>query len=130
MMIEIPAPPPILLSNTKLTLSQLQKLFTLEASLIPWYAYSLGYDMTDGDAWRNPKLFGEPGFSKGYGHPRSCHKIRLARDYNLFKDGQFLQETEDHRPVGEWWKSRSPYHTWGGDFNDGNHYSFTIDGMK
>lgn len=129
-MIELPDPPQILQSTVTIPLLKLQQLFTQEASLIPLYAASLGYDMTDGDAWRNPKVFGEPGFSKGYGHPRSCHKIRLARDYNLFKDGKFLDDTEDHRVIGEWWKSRSPYHTWGGDFNDGNHYSFTKDGMK
>lgn len=41
---------------------------------------------------------------------------------NIFKDGRLLQNTEDHRELGEWWESQGG--TWGGRFNDGNHYSW------
>jgi hypothetical protein len=68
------------------------------------------------------------GESKGYGKASSCHKIRLAIDLNLFKDGRFLSTTEDHRPLGEWWKSQGG--SWGGDFNDGNHYSLEHEGHR
>jgi len=92
-------------------------------------AYDLGYEITLGDAYRAPRLFGAVGEKKGYGHPKSCHKIRLAIDLNLFdKEGNFLTTTEDHRQLGEWWESVGG--TWGGRFNDANHYSLEENGMK
>ena len=40
------------------------------------------------------------------------------------KLGEYLVETEDHRFLGEFWESLDPMCTWGGRFQDGNHYSF------
>jgi hypothetical protein len=54
----------------------------------------------------------------------------LAIDLNLFKDSEFLEQSEDHRPLGEWWKKQHPDARWGGDFDDGNHYSFEHEGVK
>lgn len=64
----------------------------------------------------------------GYGHPRSAHKQKLAMDLNLFKDGRYLDTTEDHRILGEKWESMGG--TWGGRFNDGNHYSLEHLGVR
>jgi len=47
---------------------------------------------------------------------------RLAIDLNLFKDGEYLTDTEDHRFLGEFWESLGG--TWGGRWDDGNHYSW------
>lgn len=91
-------------------------------------AYSLGYEITLGDAYRDPRLHGELGVKKGYGHPKSAHKNRLAIDLNLFKDGKFLEGTEAHKDLGEWWESQGG--SWGGRFNDGNHYSLEHEGVK
>jgi hypothetical protein len=91
-------------------------------------AYDLGYEVTLGDAYRDPRLHGGIGLKKGYGHSKSCHKIRLAIDLNLFKDGVFLDKSDDHKVLGEWWESQGG--TWGGRFNDGNHYSLEHEGMK
>ena len=91
-------------------------------------AYELGFEVTLGDAYRDPRLHGNVGQKLGYGHPYSCHKMRLAIDLNLFKDGKFLTTTEDHRPLGEWWESVGG--TWGGRFDDANHYSFEWEGHK
>jgi hypothetical protein len=66
----------------------------------------------------------------GYGHPRSAHKFRLAIDLNLFRDGEFLQSSEDHRELGEWWERQHPMARWGGRFDDGNHYSLEYAGVK
>lgn len=126
----IPAPAPALLSRSPMTLGQMQRHFALEIAYLYLYIYSQGYEATKGDAFRDPKLHGEMGVKKGYGHPKSNHKIRLAEDINLFKDGKWLQNTADHAIFGEWWKARSPHHVWGGDFNDGNHYSFAWQGTK
>lgn len=95
--------------------------------LIEW-AYQNGYELTFGDAYRDPRLHGDVGVKKGYGKDISLHKSRLAVDFNLFKDGRFLQETEDHRPLGEYWESLGG--SWGGRFQDGNHYSLEHEGRK
>lgn len=84
-------------------------------------AEAMGFQVTLGDAYRDPRVFGAHGEKKGYGHPSSYHKLRLAIDLNLFKDGMFLSSTEDHQPLGEWWEAQGG--TWGGRFKDGNHYS-------
>lgn len=65
-----------------------------------------GFEVTLGDAYRDPRLHGEIGVKLGYGHPRSAHKNRLAIDLNLFKGGEFLSSS------------------------DGNHYSLEYAGMK
>ena len=58
----------------------------------------------------------------------SNHYVKLAADLNLFKNGEYLTETEQHRESGEKWETRHPMCRWGGRFNDGNHYSMWHDG--
>lgn len=109
----------------QVTLGQRQRLFArLIAEHVLWL-YEQGYEVTEGDSYRDPRLHGDFGVKKGYGAARSFHKIRLAKDLNLFKDSEYLATTEAHRLSGEKWKSRHPLCTWGGDFKspDGNHYS-------
>lgn len=113
-----------------MTLGEKQRLFArLVAGLID-QAIFLGYEVTFGDAYRDPRLHGQIGERKGYGHPKSAHKMRLAIDLNLFKDGKYLDKTSDHEPLGMWWETVHPLARWGGRFNDGNHYSFEHDGVK
>lgn len=113
-----------------MTLGQKQRLF---ASLVPRLidkAHELGYEVTLGDAFRDPRVHGEVGVKKGYGHARSAHKQKLAIDLNLFKGGKYLPNTEDHQKLGEFWESIHEDARWGGRFNDGNHYSFEHNGIK
>ena len=91
-------------------------------------ADELGYELTLGDAYRDPRLHGPMGTKLGYGHPKSCHKLRLAQDYNLFKDGEYLPATSDYEPLGLFWESLGG--TWGGRFRDGNHFSLEHEGVK
>lgn len=74
------------------------------------YAYAMGYTLTFGDA------YAKDGHKEG-----SLHYKRLAIDLNLFRDGKYLTKTEDHKILGEVWESMGG--SWGGRFNDGNHYS-------
>lgn len=114
---------------TLITLGSKQRAF---AKLLPRLidkAYELGFEVTLGDAYRDPRVFGSMGQRQGYGHPKSAHKVRLAIDLNLFKDGVFQTTTEAHRPLGEWWEQQHELARWGGRFDDGNHYSFTHDGV-
>jgi hypothetical protein len=85
-------------------------------SLLIQYADLIGYELTMGDAYRDPRV--------PYGHPNSFHKRRLAIDLNLFIDGEYQPSSEAHRPLGEFWEHIGG--TWGGrwDNPDGNHYSY------
>jgi hypothetical protein len=110
-----------------MTLGQKQRKFTrMVADLIVW-AYDQGYELTWGEAWRTPEQAALNAKS-GKGIANSLHGDRLAVDLNLFRDGQFLTTTEDHRPLGEYWESIGG--SWGGRFNDGNHYSLEHEGRK
>ena len=111
-----------------MTLRQKQSQFVKMLADLIDFATDYGYELTLGDAYRDPRLHGIVGERKGYGHPKSCHKLRLAIDLNLFKDGVFLSSTESHKPMGVYWESLGG--TWGGRFNDGNHYSIEHDGMR
>jgi hypothetical protein len=86
-------------------------------------AHALGFEVRGGDLFRDPRVFGAVGVKLGYGTASSCHKLKLAIDLNLFKDGNFLSATEDHKELGEWWEKQHELCRWGGRFQDGNHYS-------
>lgn len=111
----------------------LRKAQTDFARLVPRLidkAFELGYEVTLGDAYRDPRVHGALGVRKSYSHPKSAHKVRLAVDLNLFKDGEFCELTTDHQALGEWWEQQHPLARWGGRFDDGNHYSFEWNDVK
>jgi hypothetical protein len=113
------------------TLGEKQRRFVrLIGRLIEW-AYANGYELTFGDAYRTPAQ-AEANAAAGIGIAKSLHTQRLAVDFNLFREGVFLTASEDHRPLGEFWKSLAPDTRWGGDFSkpDGNHYSLEFEGRK
>lgn len=92
-------------------LREQQSAFVKKVALLILYAYEQGYELTFGDAYATT------------GHKiNSFHYKRLAIDLNLFKNGTFLQETKDHEILGRFWESIGG--SWGGKWNDGNHYSF------
>lgn len=91
-------------------------------------ATELGYEITFGDCFRDPRVFGAMGERRGYGNANSCHKLRLAIDMNLFIDGEFRTDTEAHRALGEWWERQGG--SWGGRFDDANHYSLEWNGVR
>ena len=98
-----------------MTLREKQSKFTwMVHRLIEW-AYANGYNLTFGDAYRDPRA------TFPYGSPASFHKKRLAQDFNLFKNGRYLSSTKSHKPLGEYWEKIGG--SWGGRWGDGNHYS-------
>lgn len=106
-----------------MTLRQKQSLFARMVALLILKAYELGYEVTLAWAYDPP--------DSGSGRsPGSLHRVRLAIDLNLFKDGRYLSTTEAHRQLGEWWEQQHPLARWGGRFNDGNHYSLEHGGRK
>jgi len=94
-----------------MSLGDQQREFTLRIALLIVWAYREGYEITVGD------FFAHDGHIKD-----SFHYKKLAADLNLFKDGIYLTKTEDHAPLGEYWKKLGG--SWGGEWNDGNHYSW------
>jgi hypothetical protein len=116
--------------SMSMTLRQKQSAF---AKLLPRLldkAHELGFEITLGDAYRDPRVHGDMGVRKSYSHPSSGHKLRLAIDLNLFKDGEFCEGSGSHKELGEWWEKQHDLARWGGRFNDGNHYSFEHNGVK
>ena len=113
-----------------MTLGQKQRKFTRMVADLIVFAYEQGYELTLGDAFRDPRVHGPVGQKKSYSSANSLHKERLAIDLNLFKGGKFLTQSEDHRPLGEYWESLGG--SWGGRFSspDGNHYSLEHGGRK
>ncbi len=111
-----------------MSLRKKQSEFVLKIASLIQHADSLGYELTFGDAYRDPRVFGEVGTKKGYGRSSSNHKIRLAMDLNLFIDGEYKTTTEAHQPLGEFWESIGG--AWGGRFNDANHYSLDHGGRR
>ena len=115
-----------------MTLLEKQVTFALKVSSLISQAFDMGYEVTLGEAVR-PLEVAEDYAGKGIGIKKSLHCIRLAIDLNLFKDGKYLDKTEDHKPLGEWWEKQSGIDfkcCWGGRFNDGNHYSIELAGVK
>ena len=105
-----------------MSLGNSQREFTSDIALLILYANAIGYEFTFGDAYRDPRLHGKFGEKVSYASKNSEHKRRLAVDLNLFKDGNYLTSTEDHKPLGNFWESLNQNNVWGGRWNDGNHY--------
>lgn len=97
-------------------LSERQMVFSRKIGVLIQVACEMGFDITLGESYTpNPEATG---------HNRNgVHGLKLAQDLNLFKDGEYLTETEEHKPLGEVWEAMGG--TWGGRFRspDGNHYS-------
>jgi hypothetical protein len=112
-----------------LNLRKEQSLFAIDVAKLILWASEHGYEVTGGEWWRTPEMAAIYA-DTGLGIKESLHIKRLAIDLNLFKDGVYLPASEAHKPLGEYWKSLSPYNRWGGDFvnykgvpkPDGNHY--------
>ena len=114
-----------------MTLGQQQRRFPpLVAKLIE-FAYLQGFELTFGECYRTPEQAAMNAAS-GAGISNSLHILRLAIDVNLFKDGVYLKDSDDYKPLGDYWCSLDPDCAWGGVFTrrDGNHFSLTWNGVK
>lgn len=94
-------------------LSEEQQRFARHIADLIYHAYARGYALTFGHAYRCQDC--------PVGIDASLHKRRLAFDFNLFKDGKYLTDTEDWRELGRYWEALDPHNRSGVRFNDGNH---------
>ncbi len=103
------------------TLNSAQHAFTVAFAQLIMFAQDLGYTVSIGECHR----------PKG---PSSLHKLRLACDLLLFKDGRYLKDSSSYRHLGAWWMRYGHNYglplEWGG-YNgrgDGNHFSYGWNG--
>lgn len=91
----------------------------------------MGFEMGWGQALRT-QLEANANAAAGTGIPNSLHLDGLAVDLKLYRDGVYLDKSEDYLPLGEYWESLDPLCTWGGRFSkpDGNHFSVTFRGVR
>ena len=78
-------------------LSDQQIAFTLNIARLIDYAYSKGYGLTFGDAYRDARVHGEFGTKASYSAAKSVHKVRLAVDFNLFKGVDYRDWETDRK---------------------------------
>ena len=101
------------------------KFARMIADLIIFAVDELDLDIGFADAYRDPRAFKG---NQPYGRSTSLHKSRLAVDFVLRRDGVYLTDTESYRPLGEYWESIGG--SWGGRFNDANHFSLAHGGRR
>jgi len=110
-----------------MSLRQKQSRFVFKVAELIIQAKDLGYQVTLGDGYRDPRLFKmtEP---HPYSSPSSRHTMRLAVDLNLFVKRKcrwtYCEDTEDYTELGEYWESLGGI--WGGRFDDGNHFEWPL----
>jgi hypothetical protein len=101
-----------------------QFIFAQNVSELLNYVHLQGFNVTLAEAYRTPEQAALNAKS-GKGIANSLHCKRLAIDLNLFDGlGNWLQDSDDHKPFGEYWETLHPANKWGGRFTkpDGNHY--------
>lgn len=115
-----------------ITLLEKQHIFVRLIAQLIQEANRCGYELAFGEAERSPAEAHRLA-EMGKGINNSLHTIKLAVDFDLFKDKKYLDKTEDHKFLGIYWESLSTEQykcSWGGHFGDGNHYSIEHGGVK
>lgn len=113
---------PMTLGERQEEFSALHPLLIARANYI---AHLLGLTVRLGDLFRDPRVHGEIGIKRGYGHPYSCHKLKLAQDILFFENGELTKK--GHADLHDWWDrqggaARIPH--------DMNHYSIEWNGYR
>ena len=105
-----------------------QWAFCKDVAALILQAEELGYVFTFGEAYRTKEQeqwYVEHGLSETM---HSNHLVRLAVDFNCFKDGQLVQMPEE---LGRYWEQLHGYNRWGGafvDLHDTDHFERNVPG--
>ena len=94
--------------------SEKQRRFTLMVAELIIFAYARDMELTFGEAMRSAeqqRLHLEAGHSRV---KHSKHQDRLAVDFNLFVDGEYVRDRERYRALWERWERIGG--RWGGRF--------------
>lgn len=108
-----------------MTLSDKQKIFSLNVAKFIIWIYQSGYTVSFGEAYRTPEQAAI--YAKtGKGVIDSLHCKRLAIDLNLFKDGVYISDglVPDWISLGRYWESLHILNRAGVNFKrkDSNHF--------
>jgi len=93
-----------------------QRLFARLVARLLDKAHELGFEVSIGDVFRAPQAHGDYGVQGPYGRAKSNHKLKLAIDLNLFKNGKYIRSTKGHKELGVWWEEQNELCRWGGNF--------------
>jgi hypothetical protein len=104
-----------------------QQDFAIAIAKLILYAAEIGLPVTLGDAYRDPRVHGAMGVKIGYSLANSCHKIRLAVDLNIIKDGK-IADISEYKKLQEYWRT----HLGGSALieSDSNHFSWEHEGFR
>lgn len=128
-----------------MSLSKQQRLFSRDIGLLINYAYSIGVELTFGEANRtidqqnlyfmgyktiveNGNLMLRKAFVRSK-TMNSNHLRRLAVDFNFFINNMLTYDHQLINKLGEYWESLSPQNRWGGNFKsfrDAPHFERNI----
>lgn len=100
-----------------MTLSQYQRIFTLNICKLIAFAYAKELELTFGEAFRTNEqqlIYVQTGKSQTMS---SLHLKRLAVDFNIFKDNKLTWDWETYKVLGDFWETLHPQNRWGGDWN-------------
>jgi len=107
-----------------LSLSQEQRIFSLNVSKLIQFIYSKGFACTFAEAYRTPEqaaIYAE----KRIGIKNSLHCKRLAVDLDLYSPaGKYIVNAEDYEQFGKYWETLHSDNRWGGRFKikDADHF--------
>ncbi len=99
-----------------MTLSQSQRIFSLNLAKLILWIYEQGMECTLGEVLRTTEqqaIYLKNGKSKTM---NSGHLKKLAADINLFVDGTYATGKESYRKMSEYWKSLHPKNISGYDW--------------
>lgn len=99
-------------------LTETQHIFAVRFSGLVVVASTMGYEVAFGDGYRDDRVT--------YGHPKSLHRMRLAHDLVLRKNGKVLGD-EAHSKLHDVWKAMGGARRIEGDLN---HYSWRWGNMR
>jgi hypothetical protein len=114
------------------TLRQKQSRFVRYVGRLIQFATDSGYELTAGEFYRTPEQEAYNA-AHGLGIAASLHTLRLAVDFNLFKDGVLCNHVADFEPLGIYWENLATDCAWGGRFHtrpDPYHFSLAHNGVK
>lgn len=121
-------------------LSEKQRIFTRNIGCLIEFAYDQGFELTFGEAHRTQDqiLLNFYGYSvvrhEAIGIKlkkrkrtsktlNSRHGQRLAVDFNLFVDGEYVTDKEPYKPLADYWKTLHDDNVAGYDWGwDANHF--------
>ena len=92
-----------------------QAAFLLDMCKLIQFATEQGFTLTAGELYRTPEqqeICMKTGRSSTM---NSLHLVRLAVDFNIFKDGKLVGNKATLAPLGAYWESLNPLNSWGGN---------------